>query len=232
MNEPTNNLSKREQIRSRIERFAFNYHGNGQNVNIRHYDGEDTYWVGILGKDFTKEFAFVNYDSNLSLRFYFANNKQQGNHYYNGTYGMRILKTKAFEIDGQFLGLRVFPTFKISNPWGKHIFDVRIHSFDHTTLIQLFHEFAGRRSTADNVELIASLKKYPGIIDVEEFNDKYTHSFLNVDEPHNFFISLSIGIWVAFPLDLIREIELKSQDGNDGLVDFVKKIEQEIINRA
>ena len=92
MNDTLTRFSNSEELRKRIERFSFNYYGNGQHVNIRNNENEEIYWIGILDRPFTREFAFVNYNSNLSLRFYFANNKGQGDVLYNGQYGLKILR--------------------------------------------------------------------------------------------------------------------------------------------
>lgn len=224
-------LTTKEEIIHRIERFAFNYHGNGEHINKRTEKGDPVYWVGILDKPFTREFAFINYDYNLDLRFYLANNKEQGNDLYRGDYAMDILRTKSINIDGYKLYVQVLPTLKISNPWGKHIFDFNIHSTDKDTLVQLFEEFAGKHYSRENEAFIDSLTKYRSIIDVQEFIKKFDESYMNSEDPHEFLVSLSIAVWIRTPLDLIREIDAKAPvSEKDPLVTFVKKIEKTLLN--
>lgn len=233
MNDTQSSFSTSEELRKRIEHFSFNYYGNGQYVNIRQHDDEEIYWVRILDRPFTREFAFSNYNSNLSLRFYFANNKGQGNTLYNGQYGLKILRTSSITLDDYTLEIKVLPTFKISNPWGRYIFDVNIHTLERDMIIQLFDKFAGRRHSIDNQAFINSLKKYPSIIDVNEFIENFNNSFLGSGGPHDYLVSLSIGVFITFPLDLLRTIELNSDEsGNDKLVAFVKKIEEKILKFA
>jgi len=223
-------FGNRRQVIRRVKEFALNYHGSEKLVNTRIDNGEPIYWISILNKPYTKEFAFIYFDDILELRFYLANNIGQGRYLYNGKYSINVLKMKTINIDGYELNVRVEPTFKISNPWGKGIFDVAINSDNKEILIELFSKFCGSRHTKDNPEYFASLEKYSKIIDINEFSSKFNNTYMSSERSYNYYVSLSIGVRILIPIITLSEIDAKSTFGieEDQIVNFVRKIENTI----